>query len=329
MNYRTLGKTGLRVSELGMGCSAIGRTMYRQDDSGAIATLRESLDAGVNCYDTAPGYSAGESERLIGEAFRGKRDQVVITSKAGVSQTPIGRFAKRHKHLLRPVHFLLRPFQAALPRLYKSQKSVDFSKDFIVASLEKSLRRLNTDYIDVFLLHHPTPEALKRAEFCDTFLLLKKAGKIRHWGVSADTVEQAMLCLNVPGIEVVQLEISLLTREPLESFLARAQDKDVGVVAREVLEQGVLTDTKTQTKADRWITDKAWLSDMKDRANQLSFLATGKRTLAQAALLFIRNLKEVATAAVGYSSREHLHENLQAYSQPLLTQEDLMRIRAV
>ena len=329
MNYRTLGKTGLRVSELGMGCSGIGRTMYRRDDNGAIATLQESLDAAVNFYDTAPGYSAGESERLIGEAFRGKRDQVIITSKAGVIGTPVGRFAKRYKHLLRPVHFLLRPFQAALPRLYQSHKRVDFSRDFIVRSLEKSLKRLNTDYLDVFLLHHPTSKALKRAEFCDTFIELKNAGKIRHWGISPDTLEQAMLCLEIPEVEVVQLDISLLSREPLEGFLASAQEKNVGVVARKILEQGVLTGTKGQTKADRWTTDKAWLREMKEKADQLGSLESGGRTLSQAALLFIRGLEEVATAVVGYSGLEHLRENLQAYSLPLLNEDQLMTIRAL
>ena len=329
MNYRTLGKTGLRVSELGMGCSGIGRTMYRQDDEESLATLLESFDVGVNFYDTAPGYSAGESERLIGEAFRGKRAQVIIASKAGAHGTPVGRFAKRYKHLLRPVHFLFRPFQAALPRLYQSQKRVDFSRDFIVGSLEKSLKRLNTDYLDVFLLHHPTPKALKRAEFCDTFISLKNAGKIRYWGISPDTLEQAMLCLEIPEVEVVQLDISLLSREPLGGFLACAQEKSVGVVARKVLEQGVLTGTKAQTKADRWITDKAWLREMKKKADQLRSLESGGRTLAQSALLFIRGLEEVATAVVGYDSREQLRENISAYDLPLLKEDELRTIRAL
>lgn len=326
MNYRTLGKTGLHVSELGMGCSGIGRTMYRRDDSGAIATLRESLDEGVNFYDTAPGYSAGESERLIGEAFRGKRDQVIITSKAGVIGTPVGRFAKRYKHLLRPVHSLFRPFQASLPRLYQSQKRVDFSREFIIGSLEKSLARLQTDYLDVFLLHHPTPESLKRAEFCNTFLELRQAGKIRHWGISPDTLEQALLSLEVPGVEVIQLDVSLLSREPLESFMRLAQEKNVGVVARKVLEQGLLTGTHEQTKADRWVTDKDWLRETKEKAGQLGSLESDGRTLSQAALLFIRGLQEVATAVVGYSSLEHLRENVQAYSRPLLSEDDLAMI---
>lgn len=329
MNYRILGKTGLRVSELGMGCSGIGRTMYRRDDSGAIATLRESLDAGVNFYDTAPGYSAGESERLIGEAFRGKRDQVIITSKAGVIGTPVGRFAKRYKHLLRPVHSLFRPFQAALPRLYQSQKRVDFSRDFIIGSLEKSLARLQTDYLDILLLHHPTPESLKQAEFCNTFLELRQAGKIRHWGISPDTLEQALLCLEVPGIEVIQLDVSLLSREPLESFMGLAQESNVGVVARKVLAQGLLTGTHEQTKADRWATDKARLRQMKHKVGQLRSLESDERTLSQVALLFIRGLEEVATAAVGYSSLEHLRENLHAYSQPLLNEDELVKVRAL
>jgi aryl-alcohol dehydrogenase-like predicted oxidoreductase len=329
VNYRILGKTGLRVSELGMGCSGIGRTMQRRNDAGAIDTLRESLARGVNFFDTAPGYSAGESERLIGEAFREKRDQIVITSKVGVSNTPIGRFAKRHKHLLRPLKSLLNPRGTALQRFYESQRRVDFSRDFIVASLDKSLGRLKTDHLDILLLHHPTVEALRRPAFRDTFLELKKAGKVRYWGVSADTLEQAIVSLQIPDIEVVQLSVSMLSRAPLEAFLAHAREKNVGVVSRKVLEQGVLTGKQTQTKADWWVSDKKQLTRLRRQAEQLRFLETGTRTLAQTALLFVRGLEDVATSVVGYSSVDHLQEIIAAYSLPLLTDEERLRILAL
>jgi aryl-alcohol dehydrogenase-like predicted oxidoreductase len=329
MNYRILGRTGLRVSELGMGCSGIGRTMYRRDDRGALATLQESLDAGVNFYDTAPGYSAGESERLIGEAFRDRRDRVILCSKVGVSGTAVGRFAKRYKHLLRPVRFLFAPMRVALPRLYVSQRRVDFSRDFIVASVEKSLTRLQTDYLDVLLLHHPTPEALRRAEFRDTFDELRKAGKIRHWGVSPDTVELAMMCLEIPGVEVVQLDISMLSRQALDGFLDRARERNVGVVARKVLEQGVLTGANGRTKADLWRTDRQRLGAMKERTERLGFLAREGRTLTHAALLFVRGLQEVATAVVGYSSPEHQRKIVSAYDMPLLSADEYARICAL
>ena len=329
MNYRTLGKTGLRVSELGMGCSGIGRTMYHRDDSGARATLLESLDAGVNFYDTAPGYSAGESERLIGEAFKGKRDQVIITSKAGVVGTPVGRFAKRYKHLLRPINYLFKPVQSLLPRLYQSQKRVNFSRAWIVGSLEKSLKRMKTDYLDILLLHHPTPDSLTQPMFCDTFLDLQKAGKILHWGISPDTLEQAMLCLDVPNIEVIQLDVSLFSDNLMDSFLKRAKDKNIGIVARKVLEQGLLTGTNGQSKADRWATDREWLNTTKDRIQRLEFLETRERTMAQAALLYIRALEQVATAAVGYSTLEHFREDIRAYSLPLLSVDELKRVRAL
>ncbi len=329
MDYRLLGKTGLRVSMLGMGCSGIGRTMYRRDDRGAIAALQGSLDAGVNCFDTAPGYTAGESERLIGEAFRGKRDKVIIVSKAGVIGTPIGRFAKRYKHILQPVHGLFRPFQAILPRLYQTQKQVDFSREYIVKTLEQSLARLNTDYLDILLLHHPTVEALMRADFRDTFLDLKQSGKIRHWGISPDTLEQAILCLQVLGVEVIQLDISVLNRSALETFLDQAKEKNVGVVARKVLEQGLLAGSRGPTKADRWVTDRRQLRELKVKACQLGLLATDDRTLCQSALLFIRGLEGVATAAVGYSSLEHLRENLQAYDLPLLSEDEFKQMAAL
>jgi len=330
MNYRTLGKTGLRVSEMGMGCSGIGRTLYRRDDSGAIATLQASLDQGVTLFDTAPSYSAGESERLIGNAFKGKRSQVILTSKVGVRGTPIGRFAKHYKHLLRPAHFLFSPILRAAARKYhQSQRLVDFSRGFIIESLEQSLKRLQTDYLDLYLLYHPTLDSLKRADFCDTLIELKAAGKIRHWGISADTLEQALLCLEIPAVEVVQLDISMVSSEPLDSFLTGAANKNVGVIARKVLAQGVLTGSKAKTKADRWIVDEELLEAMKKKAGQLGFLATDGRTKTQSALLHIRGLPDVASAVVGYSSREHLRENISAYDLPLLTEDECQQIRAL
>jgi aryl-alcohol dehydrogenase-like predicted oxidoreductase len=329
MNYRTLGKTGLRVSELGMGCSGIGRSLHRRDDAGALATLHASLEAGVNFFDTAPGYSAGDSEYLLGRAFRSCRDRVIITSKAGSGATLAGRLAKRYKHLLRPVRHLLRPLQPVLPVLYQSQKRVDFSRDFIVRSLEGSLRRMGTDYLDILLLHHPTRQVLVQADFCETFLELRQAGKIRHWGVSADTLDQAMLCLEIPGIEVIQLELSVVNRAPLDGFLSRARERNIGIVARKVLEQGLLSATAYPTKADRWQPDRQRLRELKHKIEKLEFLVTGERTLRQVALLFIRSLPAVATAAVGYSSLEHLRENLGACFLPELSAAELSRIESI
>lgn len=330
MNYRTLGKTGLHVSELSMGCSCIGKTMYHRDDSGAIATLQKSLDAGINLYDTSPSYSAGDSERLIGDAFMGKRDQVILSSKVGVRGTSAVHFAKRYKHLLRPVRSLISPFMPFLQQFYVSQKRIDYSRDFLVASLEQSLKRLQTDYLDILLLHHPTSESLQHPEFINTFNELKNAGKIRHWGISADTLDIAMLSLDTPGIEVVQVDISIFShRKPLEHFLAHAREKNVGIIARKVLQQGVLTGSKNQTKADMWVLDKEQLKAIKKKTEQLDFLVTNGRTLTQSALLFVRGLEDVATSLVGYSSLEHLRENLCAYDLPLLTEDENKKIYAL
>jgi len=330
MNYRSLGKTGLRVSELGMGCSGIGRTLYRRDDSGAIATLRASLDQGVNLFDTAPNYSAGESERLIGEALKGKRDQVILTSKVGARGTAVGRLAKQYKYLLRPARFLFEPILRAAARQYRhSQRQIDYSESFIINSLEQSLGRLQTDYLDIFLLYHPTAQSLREAEFCETLNNLKAAGKIRHWGISVDTLEQAMMCLEIPDVAVVQLDLSMVSSEPAHEFLTYARQKNVGVVARKVLAQGLLTGSTAQTKADRWVADKEQLQAMRLKANKLAFLATGGRTLTQAALLHIRGLPSVASAVVGYSGQEHLREVMAAYGLPLLTEDECAKIGAL
>jgi len=311
-----------------MGCSGIGRTLNRRNDAEAVATLVASLERGVNFYDTAPGYSAGESERLIGKAFEGKRDKIIIASKAGVRGTGIAHVAKRYKHLLRPLRSLLSP-GGRLPRFLETRRHVDFSTDFLVASVDASLKRLRTDYLDILLLHHPTTEALRSAAFSDTFIELKRVGKIRHWGVSADSLEQAMLSLEIPGIEVIQVAMSMLSQEPMFTFFDHVRRRDVGIVARKILEQGVLTGRRTGTKADWWVADRERLMSLKMRVEQLGFLETDARTLTQSALLFMRGLDHVATSVVGYSSLDHLQEVAAAYDLPPLTDGELSRLRAV
>ena len=158
MKYRPLGKTGLTVSEIGFGAWGIGgrtsgTTSYGDtDDRTSLAALGRALDSGITFFDTSAAYGDGHSEALIGRAFGGCRDKVVIATKAG----------------------------------YESwDRPPDFSADAVVASTEKSLARLRSDYVDLLQLHNPTSEVLGDERLREALARLKAAGKIRAWGVSA------------------------------------------------------------------------------------------------------------------------------------------------
>ena len=155
MNYRNLGKTDLLVSEIGLGCQSIGGGLYYKDRKESLRTLHEALDSGVNFFDTSDHYSQGESEKLIGEAFSRKRDKIIIGTKAGTLYTKSGSFLLRIRPLLRPASKFLEPMKIQFHLMRAKQKRFDFSSEYLIKAVERSLLRLKTDYIDLFQLHKP------------------------------------------------------------------------------------------------------------------------------------------------------------------------------
>jgi len=328
METRVLGRTGIRVSLMGMGCSNIGRALHGYSRSESLATLKESFESGIDFYDTAPGYTLGESERLIGEAFRSRRDQVVLASKVGVRRAGVTSIVKRFKHRLKPVAGLLRPVYRVFPRVYRAERRIDYSPEFVTASVEGSLRRLRTDYLDLLQLHYPTVESLEAGAFGESFERLKEQGKIRATGASVATLREAVACLERPDIDVVQLPLNLVDQEAIDDFLPRAAKQAVGVIARLAFAQGLLLGPARDTKADRWAPDGRVLAERRRFAARYFDLANESRSMAQASLLFLRGLEGISTCIPGYGSREHLHENLRAFALPPFGPQEMRELRA-
>ena len=325
MNYRSFGRAGWQVSELGMGCAALGGGVYQKNDREAIATLREALDAGINFFDTASSYSAGHSERLIGLAFKGRRDRVIIASKVGMFYPPAVRLASRFKYLLIPVRALLGPIAPSLNRIKYAHKYGNFSPRRITESVHGSLKRLGTDYIDLYQLHNPPPDGLAHDDLCEPLEQLKRQGKIREYGISCKETSAAPLALR-HSIASVQVIFNLLDQEALTQCLPLAGERNVAVIARLPFAQGLLTDAR-ETKADRIATDSAKVAPRRERAARFRFLATDQRTMAQAALRFVLQTPGVSVALAGMSTRGHLQENLGALSAQPLSGEELVRCR--
>ena len=152
MRYRKLGRTGIEVSEIGFGTWSIGgKDWGPTDDGDSIRAVRKALDVGMTFFDTADHYGAGHSEGILGKALAGQRDKVVIASKGGILSDP---------------------------------SKQDFSAAHLATALEASLRRLRTDAIDLYFLHNPTADDMRRGECFEVMRRLKADGKIRSWGVS-------------------------------------------------------------------------------------------------------------------------------------------------
>jgi len=326
MIYRILGKTGLKVSVLGMGCSGIGKGLYSNDDDESLKTLYEAFEAGINFFDTAPNYSNGDSERLIGRALKNKRDEIIIAGKVGITFTTVGKLAKKIKPFLSPVKSILLPAKNNLPNLYRSQRGNNFSKEFIIKTVEGSLKRLQTDYLDLLLLHHPTNQILETGDFCETFELLKTQGKIRFYGVSCDSVEQALLSLKLNGVSSIQIELNMLDKDPIKEILPIAIKSNIGIIARLPLAKGLLTDKISDTKAEKWSFDRKLFEERKRKAKELKFLVKENRSMVQAALQFLMQVEGVSVALPGFSNRKHLDEILNSFSANPLSQEELEKI---
>jgi aryl-alcohol dehydrogenase-like predicted oxidoreductase len=326
MEYRTFGKTGLSISAIGMGCSGIGKSLHHRDDEESLKTLSKAFESGINFFDTAPNYSNGESEILIAGALGVYRDKIIISTKVGTTSTTIGKLAKKIKPYLKPVKNILNPLKYSLPNIYKSQRRHDFSADFIIKTVEGSLRRLQTDYVDLLLLHHPSDEILELGDFCKTFEILKSQGKIRFFGISCDSVEHAFLSLKLPNISAVQVELSMIDQEPISELLPMALEKNIGVIARLPLGKGLLADHNSETKAEKWAYDKNLLIERKSRANKFQFLKNKNRTMAQSALQFVLRQKGVSCALPGFNNRTHLEENLKSLEVPQITNEEFNKI---
>src|SRR5260370_11149098 len=206
---RRFGQTGLSVSVFGLGCARIGG-VFKGDTAGFLSLLSAARDAGINFFDTADMYSQGESEALVGRAFRNVRSRVVIASKAGYCLPGRRKLAARLKPILRPIIRRLGIRRDKLPASVRGSLAQNFSPAYLRRAVEGSLRRLRTDYLDLLHLHSPPADVVERGEWEQALDALKRAGKIRYYGVSCDTVEAGLAALRFPNVSSLQFSLSLL-----------------------------------------------------------------------------------------------------------------------
>src|ERR1700709_476333 len=192
-----MGKTGLRVSAIGLGCSRLGSTLTDFSREAAIGLVHHALDRGVTLFDTADIYGQGDSERRLGAALRGHRQDVVLVSKAGQRFTAAQRIVSLAKGPIRSKSRRLPALRNAVSAQRAKQLPRDYSPEHLRRALEGSLRRLGTEWIDIFLLHSPDAADVRQGHAFEMLERARGQGLIRHWGISCDDRATAEAALRV------------------------------------------------------------------------------------------------------------------------------------
>jgi len=329
MDRRRLGNTKLYVSEIGLGCQSLGGGLYYRSDREAINVLRNAADAGINFFDTADHYGLGLSESLIGKAFRGKRNAIILSTKVGTTYSALAATALRARPLLRPLSRPLRAFKLPLHRVRARQRRYDLRPAYLMRAVDNCLRRLRTDCVDLLMLHKPPPAELERGECVDALAKMHSAGKIRYYGVSCDGVEDARVALRIPGIAAIQITLSLLDQAAVPEILPLAEQLNCGVIARNPRGQGHLTSEFDDIMAETYVQDSAEAALRREAAACFSFLINERRTMAQAAIKFVQQFGAVSVVVPRAVNLEQLSDVLGTLRAPAISAEEMARIVSI
>lgn len=315
MQYRELGRTGWRVSTVSFGAWAIGHAWGTVNDDESIAALHRAVDLGVNFFDTADVYGDGRSERLLAQLKRERPEaEIIIPTKAGRRLNP--------------------------------HTADGYNAANLTAFVERSLQNLATDTLDLVQLHCPPTDVYYQPEVFAALDKLVEQGKIRHYGVSVERVEEALKAIEYPGVQLVQIIFNIFRQRPAELFFAEAQRKHVGILARLPLSSGVLTGKLTHTSTfeasdhrafnrhgeafDRGETFSGIDYDTQLQAvEELKALVPEGVMLAQFALRWIQMFDAVTCSIPGGKRPAQVEENCAAADLPALSQETMQAVQAL
>jgi aryl-alcohol dehydrogenase-like predicted oxidoreductase len=296
MEKRRIGKSDLYVSKMGLGCMSLGN-----DPKKAQPIIEAALDEGINYFDTADLYDFGQNEQIVGKTLKSVRNEVIIATKAG----------NRWDDVKEGWHW-------------------DPSKDYIKEAVKRSLKRLGTDYIDLFQLHGGTMDD-PSDETIEAFEELKQEGLIRHYGISSIRPNVINRFADSSNIVSVMMQYSLLDRRPEEIF-PLLKDKKISVVTRGPVAKGLLSE-KMLEKASAKMKEEGYLGySYNELAEVLSSiqekLSTG-RSMNELALQYILSHDTVSAVVPGASSVEQLHENAQAVNASPLSSKEIQVLKDI
>lgn len=311
MNYRELGNTGISVSEVSFGTWAIGGSWGKTNDQESLKALDYAIGQGVNFFDTADVYGDGHSEELLAKATKGKEDQVYIATK--------------------------------FCRAGDIHSKETYSYEAVRSYCEASLKRLDREAIDLYQIHCPPIEILQDGQVFEVLDKLQQEGKIRHYGVSVETVEEGLLCLQNPNVKALQVIFNMFRQKPIEKLFPEAKKNGVGILVRLPLASGLLTGkfTKEHTfeaNDHRNFNENgaafnvgetfAGLGFAKgvELSEQLAWIADGRHSMTTAALRWILDQDEIACVIPGFRNERQITENLRALEEKSFSTEELQKI---
>jgi aryl-alcohol dehydrogenase-like predicted oxidoreductase len=314
MQYRTLGKTGFNVSEVSFGAWAIGGSWGEVDDRDSLAALHKAVDCGVNFIDTADVYGMGRSERLVAQLRRERKENIFVATKAG--------------------------------RKLPHQTVEGYSSENLTGWIEESLKNLATDCLDLVQLHCPPTALYYRPEVFGYLDDLVTVGKIRHYGVSVERVEEALKAIEFPNVTTVQIIFNCFRIRPAELFFGQAKKKQVGILARVPLASGLLTgkfDKTSQFAKDdhRRFNRHGEAFDMGETFSGVDFdvaldaveeirkLVPTGMSMTQFALRWILMFDAVTCAIPGGKRAQQITDNCAASDLPELKSDAMKRVAAI
>ncbi|MBL0344884.1 aldo/keto reductase [Candidatus Villigracilis affinis] len=314
MQYRELGRTGWKVSTVSFGAWAIGGTWGKVDDKESLAALHRSIDLGVNFIDTADVYGDGRSERLVAQLRKERSETIYVATKAGRRLDP---------HV-----------------------AGGYNRANLTAFVERSLKNLNTEAIDLLQLHCPPTEVFYMPETFGVLDDLVHAGKLRHYGVSVEKVEEALKAIEYPNVQTVQIIFNIFRQRPAELFFTEAIRRKVGILARVPLASGMLTGKLTFKSTFESDDHRAFNrhGESFDRGEtfsgvdyetglkaveELRALVPAGWTMSQFALRWILMFDAVTCAIPGAKNPAQAEDNVKAADLPSLSPEVMEKIRTI
>jgi aryl-alcohol dehydrogenase-like predicted oxidoreductase len=314
MQYRELGRTGWQVSAISFGAWAIGGTWGPIDDKESLAALHRAVDLGVNFIDTADVYGDGHSERLVGRLRRERSEEIHLATKAG--------------------------------RRLQPHSADGYNRENLAAFVERSLKNLQAEAIDLLQLHCPPFEVYYRPEVFGVLDELVAAGKLRFYGVSVENPEQALKAIDYPNVQSVQIIFNMFRHRPAELFFTDALRRRVGILARVPLASGMLAgkmrpDTKFESTDHRQFNRQGQAFDVGETFSGVDY-ETGLRaveelraacppgwSLTQFALRWILMFDAVTCAIPGAKRPQQAEDNCAAADLPPLSDAAMAAVRRV
>jgi len=314
MQYRELGRTGWKVSAISFGAWAIGGTWGTVSDDESFAALNHALDNGVNFFDTADVYGDGRSERLLAKLRRERKENFYVATKAGRRLDP---------HV-----------------------AEGYNRKNLISFVERSLKNLETETLDLLQLHCPPTEVFYMPETFGVLDDLKQAGKLKHYGVSVEKVEEALKAIEYPNVQTVQIIFNIFRQRPKDLFFAEAQRKKVGILARLPLSSGMLTGKFTKNSQfekddhrafnrkgedfDRGETFSGFDYDTGlEVIDELRPLVSSDMSMTQMALRWILMFPAVTCAIPGGKKAAQVDENVKAADLPALPDKIMSTIESI